>query len=106
MKIKKIIPIYLKHLKTLGRTYYTIKGEKYGLKSLMNFLHEENVYHIENISADVLEEYQEDLAFKLTAKGTLLSVATRERVLCTARCFTRFLKQKDYLLHDPGELIK
>jgi integrase/recombinase XerD len=93
-------------LETLGRTYYTIKGEKYGLKSLMNFLHGENVYHIEDITADVLQEYQEDLVFKLTAKGTLLSERTRERILCTARCFTRFLKEKDYLLHDPGELIK
>ena len=106
MKIKDVIPVYLKHLKALDRSYYTIKGEKYGLKSLVSFLEEEHIHHIEDITADVLEEYQQDLAFRLTAKGTLLSVRTRERVLCTARCFTRFLKEKDYFLHDPGERIK
>ena len=106
MKIKDLIPIYLKHLKTLGRPYNTIKGEKYGLKTLMRFLDEEHIYHVEDITGDVMEEYQEDLAFRLTAKGTLLSLVSRERVLCTARTFTRYLKEKDYLLHDPGERIK
>ena len=106
MTIRELIPSYLKHLKTLERSYYTIKGEKYGLKSLVKFLHDQDIYHIEDISVDALAEYQEDLAFKLTAKGTLLSVRSRERVLCTARSFTRFLKDKDYLVSDPGKRIK
>ena len=106
MKIAHVIPIYLKHLKILERTPYTIKGERYGLKRLVTFLDGQRVHHIEDITMDLMAEYQEDLAFTLTAKGTLLSASSRERILVTARCFTRFLKEKDYLLHDPGERIQ
>jgi len=106
MRIKEVIPVYLRHLKTLGRPYNTIKGTKYGLKSLVKFLEGENIHHLEDISSDVLEEYQEDLAFRLTVRGTLLSLVTQEKLLVVARGFTRFLKEKDYLLHDPGERIK
>ena len=106
MKIKEIIPVYLKHLKALGRSVYTIKGEKYGLRTLVCFLEKENIHHIEDITSDIIAEYQEDLAFSLTAKGTLFTPATQERILVVARNFTRFLKEKDYLLHDPGEHIK
>ena len=106
MQIKEVIPIYLKHLKALGRSVYTIKGEKYGLRTLVRFLEQERISHIEDITSDIITEYQEDLAFSLTAKGTLLTPVTRERILVVARNFTRFLKEKDYLLHDPGEHIK
>jgi integrase/recombinase XerD len=106
MKVRDLIAVYLKYLKTLDRPYNTIKGAKYGVKTLVGFLEAQNVHHIEDITADILNEYQEELSFRLTAKGTPLSVVTREKLLVVARCFTRFLKEKDYLLHDPGELIK
>ena len=38
MTIRELIPIYLKHLKTLGRSPYTIRGSKYGLRDLVEFL--------------------------------------------------------------------
>jgi integrase/recombinase XerD len=106
MRIKELIPIYLKHLHALGRSPYTIKGERYGLKKLIRFLEGEKIHNIEDMTSDILSEYQEDLAFSLTAKGTLLTAVTQERLLVVARNFTRFLKDKDYLLHDPGQSIK
>jgi integrase/recombinase XerD len=106
MKIKELIPLYLKHLHALGRSPYTIKGERYGLKKLVRFLEEEKIHNIEDMTSDILSEYQEDLAFSLTAKGTLLTAVTQERLLVVARNLTRFLRDKDYLLHDPGQSIK
>ena len=106
MKIKELIPLYIKHLKALGRSYYTIRGARYGLRDLARFLDSEHIYSIEDLSGDVLEEYQEDLAFRLTAKGKLLSLRYHSQLLGVAKGFTRFLKDKDYLLHDPGERIK
>ena len=106
MKINELIPLYIKHLHALGRSPYTIKGERYGLKRLSKFLDEEQIYHIEDITSDVMTEYQQDLAFSLTAKGTLLTSVTQERLLVVARNFTRFLKSRDYILHDPGTIIK
>ena len=44
MKIKDLIPLYLKHLKTLGRSYYTVRGARYGLRDFVRFLDGEGIY--------------------------------------------------------------
>ena len=106
MKIKEIIPIYLKHLKTLGRSYYTIRGARYGLGDLQRFLDGEGLSHIDDLTSDVLEEYQQDLAFRFTSKSKPLTIRSQSQLLCVVKGFTRFLKDKDYLLHDPGEGIR
>jgi len=106
MTIRELIPIYLKHLKTLGRSYYTIRGAKYGLADLAKFLEEEKAPCLEDLTNDILYEYQQELAFRLTAKGRLLSLRTQGQSLGVVKAFTRFLKQKDYLVRDPGEAIK
>ena len=105
MMIRELIPIYLKHLKTLGRSYYTIRGAKYGLKDLVRFLEEEKAPYLEDLNSDVLYEYQQDLSFRLTAKGRLLSLRSQGQALGVVKAFTRFLKERDYLIHDPGETI-
>ena len=106
MKINKLLPDYLKHLKTLGRSYYTIRKVKYGLGTFNEFLKGENIHDIEDLTHDEISEYQQDLAFRFTSKGKLLSLRTQESLLCTVKGFTRFLKDKDYLVSDPGEKIK
>jgi len=106
MTIRELIPIYLKHLKILGRSYYTIRGAKYGLFDLAGFLEEEKAPCLEDLTSDILYEYQQELAFRLTAKGRLLSLRTQGQSLGVVKAFTRFLKQKDYLIRDPGEAIK
>jgi len=106
MTIDEAMRHYIKHLKATGTPYYTIKGERYGLKSLAKFFETEKVCHIEEITRHVLEEYQEDIAFRLTAKGTLLTLATQEKLIVIARNFSRYLKEKDYLLNNPGEHLK
>jgi integrase/recombinase XerD len=105
MKIKTAQILYLKHLQSLDRSPYTIKSAKYGLKSLALFLEAEQVQDIEDMNRDVLQAYQEDLAFRITAKGAPLSRAAREKLINVAQGFTRFLKYKEYLLRDPGEAL-
>ena len=106
MKIANAMKQYLRHLKILGRSPYTIKSARYGLKSLAVFLEDEKIETVEDIRRDVLEDYQEELAWRLTAKGSPLSVYAREKLIDTARGFTRFLKQKEYLLSDPGNCLQ
>jgi len=106
MKIKDVIPLYLKHLQTLGRSYYTIKGAKSALRNLSSFLEEERISTIEELSLDILEEYQEDLSFRFTSKGAMLSLRTQGQILGVVKSFTRFLKDRDYLIHDPGAKLK
>jgi integrase/recombinase XerD len=106
MMIRELIPIYLKHLKTLGRSYYTIRGAKYGLKDLAGFLEQEKAPGLEDLTSDILYEYQQDLAFRLTARGRPLSLRTQAQSLGVMKSFTRFLKEQDYLVRDPGEAIQ
>ena len=106
MKIKEVFPAYINHLKAMARTYYTLRKIYYGLHQFNRFLEDEGIKKIEDLSYEIMEMYQEDLAFRLTAKGSLLSIRTQESLLCTAKGFTRYLKEKDFLVSDPGEDIK
>jgi len=106
MKIKALIPEYLKNMKAIGRSYYTIRVAGYTLKSFVRYLAGEQIDTIEDLSRDVIEDYQQELAFSLTAKGMPLSVRTQVKRLGTIKGFSRFLKEKDYLVHDPADGIK
>ncbi|MFZ2806268.1 MAG: tyrosine-type recombinase/integrase [Desulfosalsimonadaceae bacterium] len=106
MMIRELMPIHLKHLKTLGRSYYTIRGAKYGLRDLVEFLETEKAPNLEDLTIDILYEYQQELAFRVTAKGRPLALRTRAQSLSVVKAFTRFLKEQDYLVRDPGKAVK
>jgi integrase/recombinase XerD len=105
MKINNAIILYLKELALLNRASGTIKSVKSALNHLLYFLEAEHIDDIEQLTADVLADYQQELYFCLTAKGKPLAVGTQIRLLCAVRSFTRFLNNKDYLAADPGRSI-
>ncbi len=106
MKIQQATIDYLNHLKALGRSMHTIKGTKYDLRRLVKFLHAENVLYIEDLTVEVLADYQQELCFCLTAKGKPLSIRTQAQRMGVVKGFTRYLKEHDYLMHDPAEAIR
>jgi integrase/recombinase XerD len=106
MTLKDALRAYLQHLQTLGRSLYTIKNARSALRGLFAFLEEQHLTTVEELQVDVLEEYQQDLAFRVTAKGKLLALRTQAQKMMTVKSFTKFLKDKNCLLHDPGSRIK
>jgi integrase/recombinase XerD len=106
MTIKEALTMYLNHLQALGRSHYTIKNTRSALRGLLAFLEEQHLTTVEDLQSDVLEEYQQDLAFQVTAQGKLLALRTQGQKMMTVKSFTKFLKDKDYLLHDPGARLK
>jgi integrase/recombinase XerD len=106
MRIKDLIPVYLTHLAVVGRSPRTIMNARYELKTFMRFLDGEGIHHLEELASRVVADYQEELSFRLTGKGRLLSLRSQVQMLGVVKGFTRFLKDKDYLLHDPSEKIK
>jgi integrase/recombinase XerD len=106
MRTKKLIPVYLNHLKTLGRSACTIRGARYNLRRFARFLEAEGAADIEDLNADVISEYQQELYFCLTARGKPLSLRTQAQMLGVVRGFTRFLKEKDYLIGDPAKALR
>ncbi len=106
MKIRDKIAPYLTSMKALGRAYHTIRCARYDLMRFCRYLESEGILNVADLSLEVLEDYQEDLSFSLTAKGKPLSLKTQEKRLCTVKGFTRYLTEKDYLVNDPGRHIK
>ncbi len=105
MRIDELTPRYLQHLKIIGRAKTTIRGTKYGLKGFVKFLDEINVHSVADLNRDVLLEYQQELAFRLTDKGTLLTLRSQGFFLCVVKGFCKYLGDEDYLLTDPAEKI-
>ncbi len=106
MKIEDAISLYIKHSKVLGQSDHTIRMTEHYLSSFAGFLENETVKEIEDITEEVMEEYQQELAFYITHKGTLLELSSQAFILGKIKGFTKWLKEKDYLLTDPSENIK
>jgi integrase/recombinase XerD len=106
MKIRELIADYLQHLKTLNRTSATLRTVKYDLFELVRFLEGEKIHTVQALTADIVADYQQHLAFKLTHKNRPMTIGSQQRLLCAACGFTRYLKNKDYLATDPGQAIE
>ncbi len=105
MRIGEHTHKYLHHLKIIGRAKTTIRGTKYGLKSFVRFLNEINVHDLTDLSRDVILEYQQELAFRLTEKGTLLTLRSQGFFLGVVKGYCKYLREENYLLSDPAENI-
>ena len=70
------------------------------------FLESEGITDWMQLNQDALHLFQEDLAYRLTAKGKQLSASTREKYLCSVRGFTGYLYEQDYLAADLSKTIK
>lgn len=106
MKITTAIARYLLHLKARGRAYHTLKGAKYDLRYFARFIQAAHCTCIEDITAEIIEQYHQELVFYLTAKSKPLSLRTRSQRMSVVKGFTRFLKEKEYLTADPGHAIQ
>ncbi len=106
MKITELVFLYLQNLTILGRARLTVRAAKYGLRDFVRFLAEMNIFYLSELTTDVFFEYQQELAFRLTPKGTILALRSQSQLLAVAKNFTRYLKEKDYLLTDPGAKIQ
>lgn len=106
MKIKALIPLYLKYLKTIGRSERTVRNAGYDLNPFIKFLEAEEITAVEQLTHEAMQDYQQELAFSLTAKGRPLALRSQAQLLGTLKGFTRYLTQQDYLIRDPAEQIR
>ena len=106
MDVTTLIPEYLKQMKAQNFAASYIRSTEGVLRQFTTFLHKEGITDIENLNLEIIEEYQQEIAFSFTAKGKPLAIGTRCARLCGIKNFTRFLKDHDYLVHDPGAHIK
>lgn len=103
MKITEAIAVYLNYLTVLGRARTTIRGIKYGLQDFNRFLIKMDIHFLVDLNRDIILEYQQELAYRLTAKGTPLALRSQAQLLGVVKNLCRYLKDNDYLLTDLAE---
>ncbi|MCG6944284.1 MAG: tyrosine-type recombinase/integrase [Deltaproteobacteria bacterium] len=105
MRITEAIATYLNYLTVLGRARTTVRGTKYGLRDFNRFLITMNIHFLADLNRDVILEYQRELAYRLTAKGTPLSLRSQGQLLGVVKNLCRYLKEKEYLIIDLAESL-
>lgn len=96
---------YLNQLLAEGRSRYTVRGARSALKELTAFLGRIGLGEVGQLDAAALLRYREELAWRLTPKGTPLSVRSQLELLGHLANFCRFLVVQGWLLVDPSEKL-
>ncbi|UCG69045.1 MAG: tyrosine-type recombinase/integrase [Thermoplasmata archaeon] len=85
---------------------YNAKNIRYYLYVFIRFLNECNIHRIEDITHEVIKDYQEDLAFRISRYGTLWKVGSQNNAIGTLKSFLKWLVREDYLVSDPSVRIE
>jgi integrase/recombinase XerD len=97
-----LIKEYIRHLKGLGQSRYTLKNVRSALNRFSAFLREKGIDRAESIDASLLENYQQTLFFS----GRPLALRSQSQLLGVLKGFTKFLKTRHYFITDPGKNIQ
>lgn len=106
MEITTIITPYLRWRTLRGDSdQHRAKARLRLKKHLFGFLKTLDKCSVEDLTPALLREFQEDLAFRITPKGTLLSNPMRNLILQTVKSFCQWLYQENYLPTDLSKTI-
>lgn len=93
---------YYNFLLAQGGSRYNARSAKSALGQLAKFLAAMDVTEIGQLNRDALMRYREELAWRLTPKGTPLGVRSQLTLLGHIACFCRFIVAEGWLLADPS----
>lgn len=85
---------------------YNIKNIRYHLGIFICFLKEYNLKRIEDITYEIVKDYQEDLSFRISRFGTLWKAKSQNNAMITLKSFLKWLVKEDYLVSDPSAKIE
>ncbi len=93
---------YLNQLLAEGRSRHTVRDAKSGLKELLAVVGELGVTDVSQLDHDTLMHYREEIAWRLTPKGTPLTARSQLELIGHVHAFCRFLVAGGWLLADPS----
>jgi site-specific recombinase XerC len=102
MQITDAVRHYLNAQQTKGKSRLTTINAKSSLKRLCAVLDGIGVTTVGALNHDALMAYREELAWHVTAKGSLLSERSQSECLGHLRAFCRFLVCEGWLLANPS----
>jgi integrase/recombinase XerD len=93
-------------MKIRNLTKRTIESALWRLGKFFAFLESLDITHIDQITKEAVIAYQIRLYECINAKGLPNSVSYQNGMLSIVKQFTRFLKERDYIVFDPAHDIR
>ena len=104
-QFKPLSVAYLRSLKVRNLSQRTIDHVHWMLEKFFVYLQSCNITHVDQITSQTVRDYQMTLFESLNSRGRPNSIAYQNRMLSAAKNFTRFLKDNDYIVSDPGRNV-
>ena len=107
MELNQLIVPFFRHREIQGDTEKSRNKAFLRLKKhFVNYLAGEGKKLVEDLTPELLKTFQEDLLWRQTKKGTLLSVTMRNHIVQTVKSFCSWLYQQEYLASDFSALLQ
>lgn len=106
IRLASLINEYLKSLKIRNLAERSVSEKKWHLERFIKFLEENSTADIDNINRETVYLYQVHLYEVLNDKGMQNSITHQNNMLRTVKLFTKFLKEKSYIVSDPSQGIE
>ena len=103
--LEKLANEYLEWLKARNLAERTISEQQRKLNKFFLFLYSQGLDSFEQISKPLILDYQTELYHATSLRGRPHSVSYQNAMVGTVKGFTAFLKQRDYIITDPGRDI-
>ncbi|MBF0107131.1 MAG: tyrosine-type recombinase/integrase [Deltaproteobacteria bacterium] len=107
MKMKTVdyIELFLQHEKAKERRSLS-SMRVYLIKHFLAYLEEQEKHFIEDITPNLLQDFQLSLAFKRKSNNEFYTIATRHRIVSFLNVFCRWLVDEDYLVINPARKLE
>jgi len=108
MKENNLSPLaaeYLQSLKVRNLSGRTISGRRFMLGKFFIYLAGLGVTHTDGITKEVIADYQTELYHAVNLRGRPNCTSYQNGKLSAVKGFTRFLKERDYIVADPAREI-
>ena len=96
---------YIRSLVVRNFSRRTIHAVSWKLTRFLNYLESRGIGQVDQITSQAMRDYQMALFENLNHRGLPNSIAYQNGLLSTAKNFTRFLKDNDYIVTDPGRSV-
>lgn len=102
VSLEQLAEEYIQSLKVRNLSERTIAGHSWTLSKFFDFLKRHGVDRFEQINKPIILDYQTELYHRISQRGKPHSVSSQNNMLSVVKGFTRFLKEKDYIISDPA----
>jgi integrase/recombinase XerD len=96
---------YLQSLQVRNLAGRTIEGRRFMLDRFISYLRSRSITRAEEISRAIIGDYQTELYHQINNQGRPNGAGYQNSQLATVKSFTRFLREREYIVSDPARDI-